>query len=611
MRAAGRVRHVVRTTSNLGRALALVWESSGGWTIANGLLLVLQGVLPVVSLYLLKLLVDAVAEYAVGPQAGQGMPAGLLAVLAAAGGVAVLGGIAGNYGQVAGREQGRRVADHMQGIVQRKATEVDLAYYENTTLQDSLHRAQEESEFRPAEIVNALSAVVQNTVSLAGVVWLLVTFHWVLFPVLVVALVPTLLVRLSFSRQEYLLEREYTERERRADYYHWILSGRELAKEVRLSGLGPTLMDRFRRLREWLRRTRLGLDLRNARAASIAHVASTVLVFGAYLWVARDAVLGRVTVGAFVLFYQAFQRGQTFLGGFLGGVADLYENNLFLENLYEFLDVSPVIESGAAVHDPSPRTPGASGPAEVVFEDVWFRYPGTGTDVLKGVDFRLREGSVTALVGVNGAGKTTLVKLLCRLYDPDRGSVTIGGRDIRSLHPTELRERIAIVFQDYPQYNLPARDNIWFGDVRREPDEGRIARASRRAGIHEMIDGLESGYDTVLGRMFEDGHELSTGEWQRVALARAFFREAGLVVLDEPTSSMDPRAEHDFYNAFGDIVGGRTALLISHRMATVRMADVIYVLVDGRIAEAGSHQTLMEADGLYAELFRRQASRYL
>ncbi len=615
-----RCRTTFRLTFNVRRAIGFVWRSARGWTLANVALLTVQGLLPIVSLYLLRIMVDVVVAGAgeafgatgTGAQSYSGaqpyFQAEVVPVLLAVATVALATALARVVGGVVNKEQTRRVVDYMHDVLQRKAVEVDLAYYENAAYHDTLHRAQEEAVYRPGVVVNALTAVLQNAISLAGVAWLLLMFQWPVLAILVVAMIPALIVRLVFSEREYLRERSYTNRERSAAYYHWMLVGREMAKEVRVFGLGATFIERFRAIRAELRRIRLELDIRGAGFLSVAQTASTALVFVAYFWVARDAVLGLITVGAFVMFYQAFQKGQMFLQAGLEGVARLYENNLFLTNLYEFLDIPNTRVAPAA---PSIPLHNGSGSAQIEFEDVWFRYPDCDDEVLQGVNLRIDRGTTAALVGLNGAGKTTVVKLLCRLYDVDQGRILLDGVDLRDMEPEMVRRKVGVIFQDYARYDLSARDNIWLGNVERENRAELVEEAAGQAGADSLIRELPGGYETVLGKLFDTGHELSVGEWQKVALARAFFRNTEVVVLDEPTSSMDPKAEHELFARFHDILNGRTALLISHRMSTVRMADTIFVMENGRIIEHGPHHHLMTVGGVYADLFDTQARNYL
>jgi ATP-binding cassette subfamily B protein len=306
-----------------------------------------------------------------------------------------------------------------------------------------------------------------------------------------------------------------------------------------------------------------------------------------------------------VMYFQAFQRGLGYLQGMLGGMAGLYEDNLFLRNLFEFLDLEPrVREPDHPVPVPRPMREG------LAVDGVSFRYPSTAGPVLEEVTLRVAPGEVVALVGANGSGKTTLVKLLCRLYDPDRGAVRIDGTDLRRFGVSELRRQFSVVFQDFVQYHLSARENIRLGNTALSGEDERVEEAARRAGVHERIERLSKGYDTTLGRWFEDGEELSLGEWQKVALARAFLRDAQVIVLDEPTSSLDAKSEYELFEGFRRLLDGRSAVLVSHRFSTVRMADRIYVFEGGRVLEEGSHDALMASGGLYASLYRKQAAAY-
>jgi ATP-binding cassette subfamily B protein len=329
-----------------------------------------------------------------------------------------------------------------------------------------------------------------------------------------------------------------------------------------------------------------------------------VAVFGVYGLVAYRAVQGSMSVGDLVMYYQAFQRGQEFLREVLGGIAGLYEDQLFLAALFEFLDLTPRTPP-PAVRRPVPR-PMASG---IAFEDVTFRYPGSARNAVERVSFRIGPGEYVALVGENGSGKTTLIKLLCQLYDPTAGAIRIDGIDLREFSRGALRREIGVIFQDFARYNLTARENIWVGNVALRHDDPRIVDAARRSGAHEVIE-TRGGYDAALGKWLDDGEELSAGEWQKIALARAFLRDAQVIVLDEPTSALDPRAEYEVFTTMRRLSEGRATIVISHRFSTVRDADRILVLDAGCLVESGSHDQLIRLGGRYARLFETQARYY-
>jgi len=434
---------------------------------------------------------------------------------------------------------------------------------------------------------------------------LMISLHWVIAVALFVASLPGLFVRVIHSRKMYHWAREKTPTERRAWYLHWLLTADGHAKEIRLFDLGALLMRRFRELRQQLRRERLQLVTRRSLAELGAQVVVTLAIFGSYAFLAYRTVNGVLTLGAMVMYYQAFQRGQGFLNGVLGGLASLYEDNLFLSNFFEFLDLKPqVIEPAHPRPVPQPLRTG------IVVDHVSFHYP-TGTrKVLDDITLHIRPGEHVALVGENGAGKTTLIKLLCRLYDPSAGTITLDGVDLREFAAADLRDTMSVVFQDYARYHMTARDNIWFGDVEQPPDDASIAAAAREAGADELIAGLPHGYDTTLGKWFQEGEELSNGEWQKVALARAFLRDSQIIVMDEPTSALDAKAEFEVFQRFRQLAAGRTAILISHRFSTVRMADRIFVIEDGRVSESGTHDELLQRQGMYARLFEMQARNY-
>lgn len=594
----------IRHALQLGRALSFVWQSAKGWTLANGILIVVQGVLPLLPLYLTKLLVDGVTAGVTASDKAAALKhvLWLVTLMAAATLLTILvRAIAG----LVSEWQSYIVTDHMNDVLLTKSAEVDLEYYESSRYYDTLHRAQREAPNRPLSIVSGLAQIGQNGISLLAIAALLVSFHWLIALILFLAVISGAAVRLVFTGKVYHWQREQTATERQAGYFNWMLTDSSHAKEIRLFDLGPLFMGRFRDVRRKLRKGRLDITRRRAIADFVAQTVATAAIYGAYAYVAYQAVWGRSTLGDLVMYFQAFQRVQGYLQGILGNLAGLYEDNLFLSNLYEFLDLKrTVVEPAHAQPVPHPMRQG------IVLDQVSFQYPGGTRKAIEDISLTIRPGEVVALVGENGSGKTTLMKLLCRLYDPTHGTITLDGVNLRDFETKALRHEISIIFQDYAHYHLSARENIWLGNTTVPPTDERIIAAARRSGADEVISALPQRYDTLLGKRFANGEELSIGEWQKVALARAFMREAQIVVLDEPTSSMDAKAEYEVFQSFRQLVSGRTAILISHRFSTVRMADRIFVMKHGRLIEGGTHDELVRAGGTYARLFEMQAQHY-
>jgi ATP-binding cassette subfamily B protein len=600
---------VVRTgrsiISELRRALRLVWRSGPGWAIASVAVLVVQAALPLLGLYVMKLLVDTVATglTTTGDRDAVFSRVGLLVV--AGGGVALATTVCRSLAALVSEGQGHAVTDHVHDMLHAKAVDLDLEHYESAQYHDVLQRALQEASFRPVRILNGLTQVAQSVVALLLIGGLLFSFHWGVTAMLFTAAGLGVLARARNAGHGYRLRRQQTPHERRAWYFHLLLTGIGHAKEVRLFGLGAALRGRYRDVRGRLRRERLAIATRRAGADVAGQAALTVAVFGSYAFIAYRAVYGAITLGDLVMFYQAFQRGQEYLKEMLGGLAGLYEDHLFLTSLHEFLDMKPrLVEPVIAKSVPRPIRAG------IVLDRVSFRYPGSTREALRDVSLRIRPGESVALVGANGSGKTTLVKLLCRLYDPSEGAITVDGLDLREFGSAALRREIGVIFQDYAHYHLSAAENIGFGNVEALSDTARIATAARRSGADDVVRRLRRGYDTILGKWFEDGEELSIGEWQKIALARAFMRDAQIIVLDEPTSALDAEAEYEVFRRFRSLAQGRTTILISHRMSTVRLADCIYVLDDGRIVESGTHEQLAGANGRYGRLFESQARYY-
>jgi ATP-binding cassette subfamily B protein len=497
------------------------------------------------------------------------------------------------------------ITDRMYDLLHAKSTEVDLEYYESPQYHDTLHRAQQEASVRPARVLNNLRQLIQNSISVIAIGVLLLWLHWAVVFVLLAAALPGVFVRIRYAKKMHIWERHNTPIERQAAYLNGMLTKDAYAKEIRLFGLGSLFTDRFRRLQSQLRREKVGIATKKTFAELLTISTAICVSFGLLGYLAMRTVQGLMSLGDLVMFYAAVQRGQALIRQVFNSIADLYEDDLFLGNLYKFLELKPKLQEPA--HPKPLSRPLKSG---IVFDHVSFRYPGDEHRVLEDIALTIRPGEHVALVGENGAGKTTLAKLLCRLYDPTSGAITLDGVDLRQYANKDLRRSVSVVFQDYSRYQLTARENIWLGNINVPPDSLYVDRAARKAGIHPVISQLANRYDTVLGKSFDGGQELSAGEWQKIAIARAFLHDGEIIVLDEPSSSLDAQAEYEIFERFHQLMKGKTAILISHRLSTVKMVDRIYVLKHGRIAESGTHKELMKESRIYAGMFETQAQRY-
>lgn len=582
----------------LGRALRLVWESAPGWTLASAALLIMQSALPLLALYLMKLIVNAVKD---------GIAfADLALLIGLAGAAALAGAFLRSIASFVNEAHGQAVTDHVQDILHAKSIEVDLEYYENSQYHDKLHRAQQEAPYRPALIANGLFTIGRSGLSLLAIAGLLLfSLHWIFVLVLIASALPAVLIRLLYANRMYHWRRQRTSTERRVLYINWLLTGSWHAKEMRIFDLGKIFKRRSSRLRGQLRKEKLKIASRRSIVELIAHSGQVLAIFGSFAFLAYRTVKGAITLGDLVMYYQAIQRGQGFLQEVLTALAGLYENNLFLSNLYEFLDLKP------KVIDPSrPRAVPCPIRTGITFDRIRFQYPTGSRKVLEDISLVIQPGEMVALVGENGAGKTTLLKLLCRFYDPTEGSITLDGIDLRQFCTADLRRQISVFFQDYAQYYFSARENIWFGNIDLPKGHEKIRQAARYSGADDFLSTLPRGYETILGKWFEKGEELSSGQWKKVAMARALLREAPIIILDEPTSGMDAGSESRLIERFRELAENRSVLLVSHRMSTARTADRIYMMKEGRIVESGSHDELIKCGGTYARMFEIQAKSF-
>lgn len=592
-------RQKIKSILQLNRTLGFVWRASPGGGLISAALVLIQGLFPLAMLYLIKLIVDEAAQAISAP--GTGNLDWILTLVAAAAGVSLLQAACSQAATLANTTLSMKVSDYIYDLLHRKSLRVGLDFYENPAYFDTLHRAQMEGPYRPASIVNTLVNIGRDAVSLTAVTGLLVYFHWAVPLLLFAAVFPGMWVKIRFSQKMYQWHRRRTQTHREASYLNWLITGYIHAKEIRLFGLGDLFGKRFSELRQIIRLEKLQIEKKKAIAATFAQITTIAAMFGALGFIVFRTVLGRITIGDLVMYYQAIQRGLGFFQSLLTGLSGLYEENLFISYFYEFLDVEETVTD-----PPVPRPMAEPVKEGISLEKVNFTYPQASEKILEDITFSIAPGEVVALVGENGAGKSTLAKLLCRLYDPDSGRITIDGTDIRQIRLAELRRKIGVLFQDFAKYHFTARRNIWFGNIDVPEDSPEIEKAAQNAGAHEFISRLPRGYETLLGKMFEAGEELSGGQWQKIALARTFMRDAQLIILDEPASSLDADSEYEIFQNFKKLLGNKSAVLISHRFSTVKMADKIIVLQHGRIQEQGSHTALLERNGPYARWFEKQ-----
>jgi ATP-binding cassette subfamily B protein len=593
------IRRALVRFRELPRALGLIWSAAQGWTLAWLVLLVAQGLLPVATVSLTRILVDRIARLLGAGAAWPTLRPLIVPAALLAGSLLLLDLLRGVTGWIR-TAQAESLRDHVTGLIQRQSLAADLAFFEWPEYYDHLHRARAEAGYRPTALLENLGSLLQNGITLLAMGVVLLPYGWWLPVLLVLSTFPALAVVLRFTFRQHQWRLRHTADERRCWYYDWVLNSGETAAEVRLFGLGPHFQALYETLRRGLRRERLGMAGHQAVAELGAAAIAMLATAGAMAWMIVRALSGRATLGDLALFYQAFQQGQRLMHSLLRNVGELYANSLFLGNLFEFLALRPQV-----VAPLKPVSLPQAFSAGIRFEHVSFRYPGSPRWALEDFSLAIPAGQLVALVGPNGAGKSTLVKLLCRFYDPDAGRITLEGIDLRDLAPEELRRRITVLFQAPVHYNATVTENIALGDLA-QGRNGAIRRAARAAGAEEIVARLPRGYDQPLGHWFESGTELSVGEWQRIALARAFLRQAPIIALDEPTSAMDPWAEADWLARLRTLAAGRTALFITHRFTTALHADVIHVMEGGRIVESGCHRELLACGGRYARSWEAQ-----
>jgi ATP-binding cassette, subfamily B, bacterial len=587
------------------RAIALVWSTHKALTISLGLLTLVAGIMPAGVAYVGKLIVDAVVA-AVGATAGGAEPRYVDALRYVAVEALLVAGLAGAQRGIDFCQSLLRVAlsQRVHLLILDKALTLDLAQFEDSELYDKLNRARQEASIRPLSLVNRTFALAQNSVSLASYAGLLFAFSPWAVAILVVAGLPAFVAETKFSGERFRAFQWRSPDRRMLAYLEIVLAREDHAKEVKLFELGGRLMARYREIFRRIYAEEKRLTLRRDGWGFLLGLVSSAAFYGAYAWIVVETVRQVISLGEMTMYLLLFKQGQSAVAAMLSAVGGMYEDNLYLSNLYDYLEQPSGAPPGAAKTGLDPSL-------GLVFSHVSFTYPGTSIAAVSDLSLTIEPGRSVALVGANGSGKTTVVKLLSGLYRPDAGSVSYQGRDLKDWDPVELRRRVGVIFQDFNRYQLTVGENIGAGDVMAYDDRERWDAAAAKGQAADFIGNLPARYDTQLGRWFNAGQELSGGQWQRVALARAFMRTgAEILVLDEPTAAMDAETEAQIFEHFRSLTKDRIAILISHRFSTVRYADQIVVLDEGRIIEQGSHEALMKLGGRYARLFDLQARAY-
>ena len=574
----------------------MIWNSSHLWSLFNIILIIFRGLMPLLMLWVIKMVVDTtilqISNTAIDYST-------ITYVLLIMGGVFVLNSVASSLHSIVKNKHSFLISNNISSAIHAKSTAVSYQYFEEPRYEEFFFRAVGESSRKPQEVFLTFVSILQNILTLSAFAAILISIHW-LMPIIILAVgLPIVIIRTKFSRKYFELLRSQTTDERRAHYYNHVLTSRDYAKEVRIFGLDTLFKQLYIDTKTAIHRNRHRQLVGNIWRELIAHAFTAAAMVAMFGFVIKLAIEGSMSVGSLAMYLMALHRCSGLSQTLLESIARLYDSSLFLRHLFDFIDLPIKNEKPTDGHIAKPITQG------ITFDNVSFRYPNAPKAALQNINFTIPAGHSVAIVGGNGSGKSTLIKLACALLSPTTGRITIDGIDIQCIDKKEIAQNISAIFQDFMLYNTTAADNIWYGNTAETKDAETIRAAAQKAGIDSVFSNLKNGYDTQLGHLVPDSEMLSRGEWQRTALARSFFSNAQIIVLDEPTSSLDAFSVASFTDTFRSIIKNRTAIIVSHRLATIRLADTIVVLDDHKIAEIGTYNQLIDNQSIFYEMVQK------
>jgi len=578
------------------KILLIIWKTSKEYTIYRLIIVFFLAILPLIPLFLLKLLLDQFSnpEKALNTEF-------LVGILVAFAIVAVLRILISNLSQYINLLQSDVIQDKMASILINKSIKIDLEYFDSDAYHDIFQRALAQGGRIPLAVFSALISLVQNIITLLAIGTLLITLHWSVTIILFFIALPVAFIRYRYSEKTVALRVKQTQEERKSVYIKRVLTHTDYAKEVRVFNFGQYLLEQFLTLKYTLRKEKRELYRRQLTGVSLTQTAESVAIIGALSIIIFKAVKGFLSVGDIALYYTAFQKGQSSINSMLKSLILIHENRLYLDHIFDFLNLKEKITE--------PEAP-LSMPLKInslSIKKLNFTYPETNKKILKDINLEFETGKIYALVGENGSGKTTLVKLINRLYEPNSGEILINNQsNIKEFSIRELRNKMTVIFQYFAKYNFSVKENIGLSNINENLSEAKISKAAEFSRASKFIEKFEKKLDTKLGRSFKLGQELSGGQWQKIALARAFYKNADLIILDEPTSFIDPLSEDIIFNNLRKIGNDKILILITHRIYNLKAVDKIIVLDNGEIAEFGDHQSLLQQNGLYKTMFEKQ-----